>query len=102
MVAKTRVSISHHNRLLVHTYVQGNATPCGLESFQFWKKLKPEILKLIDSGFQQENRGSDEEKESEPLENALFHLPCGARRVLATANIAERDGVGHVGIRLAP
>jgi hypothetical protein len=51
MVAETRVSISHHNQLLVHTYVQGNATPCVAQSFQFWKKSKAEILKLIDSGF---------------------------------------------------
>jgi hypothetical protein len=40
--------------------------------FQFWKNLKAEILKLIDRGFKQENRGSDEERQSEPLKMLYF------------------------------
>src|SRR5579864_2207363 len=40
MVAETRVSISHHICVLVHTYVQGSATPWSSQSFQIWKKTE--------------------------------------------------------------
>src|SRR6476646_2285952 len=45
IVAETRVSISHHNCSLVHTYVQGNTTPWAL-AFQIWKKTEVANLKL--------------------------------------------------------
>ena len=48
------------------------------DNFQFWKKLRAQILKLIDRGWQ-ENRGSDDEKPSEPLKNAWVGTYLAAR-----------------------
>jgi hypothetical protein len=51
MVAKTRVTISHHNRRLVHTYVQGNATPCGTERLPILEEIETVNLKVNRQGF---------------------------------------------------
>src|SRR6478609_4737474 len=41
--AETRVSISHHNRFLVHTYVQGNTTPLGIDLPNLEEKRVPNL-----------------------------------------------------------